>query len=467
MSAFAARACKFVAPDPCKHVKYTLGMVLGVDDFEQEFVYHAGHRQWALRDVVGYGTVNGLQVLVDKEDPKGPRIRVTSGVAVSPGGHLICVPADQCAFLNDWLAVPENKKQVEGHKVLTGSPPGEGVSLYVVLCYRTTPTDSVPIPGEPCRSEDLSMAPSRWADDFTLELRFHPPDQPEEDALREFVRWLKEIQVTDAGPSMPLKEFLEEIRDAVVVNSPLQSPPSAPQFLTGSPPVSMQINSQEVCEYLRAAFRLWVTELRPWWHAPGFGQGSCCEGQKLEEKNHSGEDCVLLAALKVPLTADGQVADVTQVKKDEAQRPILIHLRVLQEWLLCGRFPWQTIPSLESPPGGVASQPRVVAAGQFQTDGTPAFSWNGDLTATPLDASSMYLLQFSSFDPTGHYVVKGTALTTMVSGTAHVVEVIPADEVATLSPPGPNNGIVIRVRQGMRRDRSNALQGFMIEITQY
>ena len=29
-----------VAPlDPTKHVKYTLGMVLGVDDFDQEFAY--------------------------------------------------------------------------------------------------------------------------------------------------------------------------------------------------------------------------------------------------------------------------------------------------------------------------------------------------------------------------------------------------------------------------------------------
>ena len=31
---------KSSAADPAKHVKYNLGMVLGVDDFVQEFTYH-------------------------------------------------------------------------------------------------------------------------------------------------------------------------------------------------------------------------------------------------------------------------------------------------------------------------------------------------------------------------------------------------------------------------------------------
>ena len=31
-----------VAPDPSKHVNYTFGMLLGVDDFKQEFAYLAG-----------------------------------------------------------------------------------------------------------------------------------------------------------------------------------------------------------------------------------------------------------------------------------------------------------------------------------------------------------------------------------------------------------------------------------------
>jgi hypothetical protein len=34
----------------------------GVDDFDQQFAYLDGHRDWALRDLVGYGTASGLAV---------------------------------------------------------------------------------------------------------------------------------------------------------------------------------------------------------------------------------------------------------------------------------------------------------------------------------------------------------------------------------------------------------------------
>jgi hypothetical protein len=472
MSSFAATACKFVAPDPCKHVKFTRGMVLGVDDLEQEFAYHGGHLQCAISDLLGYGTFTGLQVLVDDKDPKNPRIRVTNGVAASPLGHLICVPADQCAYLNEWLAIPENKQQVGTHKLSTGSPPGQSVQLYIVLCYRACPTDPVPIAGEPCRSEDLSMAPSRWTDDFTLEFRLEPPDQWEEEAVRQFVQRLANVEITETDASVPLKDFLDAIRASVVITSPPDSPPSLHDFFLGSPLATLRINTADVCKYLRAAFRLWVTELRPRWHAPGFGQGSCCQSDEPGDTKKATEDCVLLAALHVPLTAADEVADVKKVVVDEKKRPILLHTRMLQEWLLCGRAFPSPLTGLLSPPGGLApatsGQPKVVAAGRFQADGTREFAWNDDLTAVPIGVGSMYLLRFSSFDPGGRYVVKGTAITTAASGTAHVFEVIPASEAATLiSPLGDVDGIMIRVRQGMDSDASATLQGFMVEITRY
>ena len=34
-----------IAPDPSKHVNYTFGMLLGVDDFKQEFAYLIGRDQ--------------------------------------------------------------------------------------------------------------------------------------------------------------------------------------------------------------------------------------------------------------------------------------------------------------------------------------------------------------------------------------------------------------------------------------
>ena len=62
-------------PDPTKHVNYNLGMVLGVDDFTQEFAYLSGRDQWMARDLIGYGTVRGLKIAVDS-DAKGPRVVV-------------------------------------------------------------------------------------------------------------------------------------------------------------------------------------------------------------------------------------------------------------------------------------------------------------------------------------------------------------------------------------------------------
>ena len=76
-----------------------------------------------------------------------------------------------------------------------------GITLHLVLCYADCLTRLVPIPGEPCRSEDELMKPSRIADDYRLELRASPPAQVEEDAVRDFVRWLRaNVNVVDASP---------------------------------------------------------------------------------------------------------------------------------------------------------------------------------------------------------------------------------------------------------------------------
>ena len=199
--------CDRRVPDPTKHVKYNLGMVLGVDDFNQEFAYLSGRDQWLARDLIGYGTVRGLRVKVGVDTEKGPRVEVEPGVAISPRGQLICVPTAQCAYLRDALAS-------RGNEFVT-SPSSDVAELYVVLCYRDCPTDDVPIAGEPCRSEAELKASSRLTDDFMLELRSKAPNQREENAVRDFVEWLKRIDVSDTiANSTPLNQFLAAIRAA-------------------------------------------------------------------------------------------------------------------------------------------------------------------------------------------------------------------------------------------------------------
>jgi hypothetical protein len=197
----------------------------------------------------------------------------------------------------------------------------------------------VPIAGEPCRSEDQLMAPSRVKDDFCLQLRLTKPNQREEDAIRDFVVWLRQIPVPEFGKSTPLDEFLDGIRAAVAswsTSPPPSSPPS--DFMFGSPPGSFHIQSLDVCKYMAAAFRLWVTELRPRWIARWQG----CAATHFDGDDAADEDCVLLAELVVPVDPISPGPwDVPNAPVDviDSARPYLVHLRMLQDWITCGVRP--------------------------------------------------------------------------------------------------------------------------------
>jgi hypothetical protein len=490
MSTFVDSNIKAVPKlDPTKHVNYVQGMILGVDDFTQEFAYLSGRDQWMARDLLGYGTVCGLRVTVNQDEVrneiKGPWVHVTAGTAVNPKGQMIRVTSEQCASLKTWFENKENKARI-AEKLKETSPPDDHLSLYVVLCYRECPTDNVPIPGEPCRSEQDLMEPSRLQDDFILELRFDAPEQTEEDAIRDFISWLKSsIEIIDEHASPPngtdIKKFEEAIRKAAYLET---SPPSSPpDFMYDSPPFHFAIHADAVCEYLRVAFRIWVTELRPKWrnkvppvkNCKGNGNGGS------DSREPEPADCVLLAELDVPLMADPE-ADFKiagPITCNEKKRPYLVHLRMLQEMLMCGRSYSTGIYCETSPPGligpqgpagpigdtgpqgpqgpqgpggapGKDGQPGpqgpagptgpqgpqgdsfIVAAGCFMPDGSstplPYFSFN--LTATQFVTQEfLYLLTFKGdkklYPP---YVVKGTCLSTINNKVPQFFEVIIIDK---------------------------------------
>jgi hypothetical protein len=350
------------APDPTQHVNYARGMVLGVDDFTQEFAYLSGRDQWLARDAIGYGTVSGLRVYGENEGTDGPRLHVGAGSALVPSGKHVCVPADQCAVINLWLAKPENAALV--NRLLNPvspplspplSPPSPPlsppavtsgvISLYLTLCYADCRTRPVPIPGEPCRSEDELMAPSRIADDFRLELREFAPVQTEEDAVRDFVRWLRaNVDIVDGSPP-PATGEVEWVAGLVegggtwltaLEAAPPLSPPASfttlgdYMFDLAAP---MQVGRDSVCDFLRVAVRFWVTRLRPLWMA-----------MRCHSARHADLDCVLLARVGFEVqwvggspTGAWQITGSTpEIEVDESTRPVLAHLRLLQEWMLCG-----------------------------------------------------------------------------------------------------------------------------------
>jgi hypothetical protein len=313
--------------DLTKHVNYTAGMILGVDDFTQEFAYLSGRDRWMAREALGYGTVSGLGIRTGK-DGGDYQVMVEPGVAISPRGQLICVPTAQCAYLNQWLAAAKPDELDKWILPFDTSPPvvtspggGREVLLYVVLCYRDCLTDNAPIPGEPCRNENELMAASRVKDDFSLELRFEPPAQPEEDAVRAFSDFLKAIEISNLISSTPVDEFLDAIRREFQPSGPASS----------SPPAVLRIHPEDVAEYMRLAFRLWTTELR----IPLGERETGCAVEMTGAGNI--DDCLLLAELRVPLehfSAGWLVSDESDIVLSEDRRPFLLHLRMLQEWML-------------------------------------------------------------------------------------------------------------------------------------
>ncbi|HEV2861678.1 MAG TPA: hypothetical protein VGX48_11770 [Pyrinomonadaceae bacterium] len=332
MSSFSARVAgsSVTRPDPAKHVNYSLGMVLGVDDFTQEFAYLSGRDQWLGRDLVGYGTVSGLAVSVAYDADARAEVVITPGAALSPRGQLIRVTPTQCADLGDWLSQERNRARLD--LLPSGAT---ALPVYVVLSYRECATDEVPIPGEPCRSEEDSMEASRLADNFRLELSFDPPDQREDDALRDFVRWLSQWVVAgdeSTGTFADIKQFERAVRGAAEIPSP---PTSPPDFMYGSPPAALRVRASDACEFLRAALRIWVTELRPLWGGAGQTAGL-----------PPNEEGVLLAELTVPVrrTAAGdrwelEHPGLAKAAVNEGRRPFVLHLRMLQEWVECGSRP--------------------------------------------------------------------------------------------------------------------------------
>lgn len=317
--------------DLTKHVNFTSGMILGVDDFTQEFGYLAGRDRWLARDAIGYGTISGLKVTVEEDAENGARVLVQPGVAITPRGQLVCVSSAQCAFLNQWLAANVEKLPdwIESGATSppTSPPESDKVRLYVTLCYRECQTDKVPIPGEPCRSEEELTAASRIKDDFSLELRFKAPAQPEEDKIREFVAWLKSIEINEIGTPATLEEFVEAIRDTWL--TPVTSPPITSPPLS-SPPEGLIIHPDDVEEFMHEALRIWVTELR---NVLSERKTGCSVEMTGANKV---EDCVLLAELIVPLeqlSPGWKVSDTEDTEVNEDKRPFLLHLRMLQELL--------------------------------------------------------------------------------------------------------------------------------------
>jgi hypothetical protein len=140
--------------------KYFYGKLMTARDFEDEQAYHIEKRKHHNRYLHGYGIVCGLRV-VPTQPPQRRYVMVEPGVALDPWGRdiVVCEPTE---FELIGRGEPD--------------PCDKSNSLYVVLEYREADTEPVPVPNEPCGSEEDTVAPSRIMETFQLSLRQEPPE---------------------------------------------------------------------------------------------------------------------------------------------------------------------------------------------------------------------------------------------------------------------------------------------------
>ena len=314
-STFTAAASAAPA-DPSRHVNFTTGMVLGVDDYRQEFAYHSSRDKWIVRDLLGYGTLSGLAVDIDNDGTKGPRVKVSAGSAAAPSGQLICVGRDQCGWINPWLARKEVVERLGENPAATTAT----LSLFLTLCYVDCPVADVPIPGEPCRSDDNLMAPSRIQDDYCLEFRMDAPPPMREaqalDALTAFWPTLSlDATLADSATVFDTALRKTEVQLRLAMGIPVPAAPPASDLA----PVAIHPNA--LGRFSAAVKRLWITRLRP-----------AVVAQRCSANAVSADDCLLLSRLTVPIIKAGDHWEVASppagqtvaVTSDENERPLLL-----------------------------------------------------------------------------------------------------------------------------------------------
>lgn len=317
------------ALDPLQRVNYSFGMVLGVDDFRQEHAYLAARDERALRETLGYGVLTGLGVAAPQpaSASEGQPVRVAPGLALMPDGRLVGVAAEQCANLQTWLDA----------ELARDATTAARSTVYVLLRHAEVSGSPVPIPGEPCRDESELSADARIADSFTLDFSWTPPDASEDLALRAVVAWVRGIKVRATAPAgQTLASFQAQVeaglREAITTawGDPHAPTPAMPAAATPAlpapslaslpaPPKALQIPRAELAAYYAAAFEVWTRLLR---------SGVMAHHGPVPAAEPVAERALLLAAIDANAGAGG-ARGVRMLG-----RPQLLHLRLLQEWLL-------------------------------------------------------------------------------------------------------------------------------------
>ena len=116
-------------------VNYATGVLLDAADFRAEQDYHRSRLARALAYAMGHGTLAGLEVVHEPEQPadstnpaRSERLLVAPGLAIDRLGRLIEIVKPRCLRLGEWYAAqsPQLLRQAwhAAEGLWAGSPAG-------------------------------------------------------------------------------------------------------------------------------------------------------------------------------------------------------------------------------------------------------------------------------------------------------------------------------------------------------
>src|SRR5438477_7150096 len=130
---------KLLPLNPFSSLRYHVGMLLGVDDFETEQAYHRAkmrlHNAWLHRE----GVVWGLGVRLDTARGE---VRVLKGLALDAAGHELHLEGDACVNVGQWFAAHRDDADLNPDKTETTGTTNTVVSVLPGLDRKSTRLNS-------------------------------------------------------------------------------------------------------------------------------------------------------------------------------------------------------------------------------------------------------------------------------------------------------------------------------------
>ncbi len=168
--------------DPWSRLRYHYGQLLGADDFQAEQNAMVLRRRLHNALLHGLGTVCGLRVGAEPEDPPQTRLVVREGLAIDVYGREIYVNEPQCLDIIGLHAGDIWETLALSPSAIPADPADPPLSdtrrAYVTLCYESCLSNQVPAITPPCGDASEALAFSRVNDRFRIDLVAEAPVDP-------------------------------------------------------------------------------------------------------------------------------------------------------------------------------------------------------------------------------------------------------------------------------------------------